>query len=61
MMQNQHQLDMVNSDVSEPSDAPGEPMPQDTKFKVVSPKNKTSPQQVHENDLGMCVGFARHT
>ena len=59
MMQNQHQKDMVTSDVTAPAETSEEPKPQGTRFKVVSPKDKTSPQQVHENDLSPCVGFNR--
>lgn len=61
MMQNQHQKDMAASDVTAPAEASEEPKPQGTRFKVVSPKDKTSPQQVHEGDLSPCVGFNRHT
>ena len=59
MMQNQHQKDMATSDVTAPAEASEEPKPQVTRFKVVSPKDKISPQQVHENDLSPCVGFNR--
>lgn len=41
MMQNQHQKDMVTSDVTVPAYASEEPKPQITRFKVVSPKDKT--------------------
>ena len=61
MMQNQHKKDMATSDVNAPAEASEEPKPQGTGFKVVSPKNKTSPQQVHKNDLSPCVGFAGRT
>ena len=37
------------------------PQPQNTRFKVVSSKDKISPQQVHENDLSPCVGFNPRT
>ena len=57
MMQNQHQKDMATSDVTAPAEASEEPKPQNVRFKVVSPKDKISPQQVHENDLSPCVGF----
>ena len=59
MMQNQHQKDMATSDVTAPAEASEEPKPQGTRFKVVSPKDKISPQQVHVNDLSPCVGFNR--
>lgn len=59
MIQNQHQKDMATSDVTAPADASEELTPQGTRFKVVSPKDKISPQQVHENDLSPCVGFNR--
>lgn len=58
MMQNQHQKDMETSDVTSPAETSEEPKSQGTKFKVVSPKDKISPQQVHKNDLSPCVGFA---
>ena len=61
MIQNQHQKDIATSDVTAPLEASEEPKPQATKFKVVSPKDETSPQQVHENDLSPCVGFAGRT
>lgn len=61
MMQNQHQKDMATSDVTAPAEASEAPKPQGTRFKVVSPKDKTSPQQVHEDDLSPCVGFNRRT
>lgn len=61
MMQNQHQKDMATSDVTAPAEASEELKPQGTWFKVVSPKNKISPQQVHENDLSPCAGFNRRT
>lgn len=49
MMQNQYKLDNVASGSSETSDKPKkDSQPANTKFKVVSPKDKTSPQQVHE-------------
>ena len=50
-MQNQHQKDMATFDVTDPAETSEEPKPQNTMFKVVSPKDKISPQQVHENDL----------
>ena len=59
MIQNQHQKDMATSDVTAPAEASEMPIPKDKRFKVVSPKDKISPQQVHENDLSPCVGFAR--
>lgn len=62
MMQRQHKLETVSVGASETSDKPEKvTQPQNTKFKVVSPKNKISPQQVHENDLSPCVGFNRRT
>lgn len=61
MMQNQHQKDMATSAVTAPAETSEEPKPQGTRFKVVSPKDKTSPKQVHENDLSQCVGFAGRT
>ena len=61
MMQNQHKKDMATSDVTAPAKASEESKPQGTRFKVVSPKDKISPQQVHENDLSPCVGFNRRT
>ena len=57
MMQNQHKLETVAAGASETSDKPEkDPQPQGTKFKVISPKDKISPQQVHENDLSPCIG-----
>ena len=61
MIQNQHRKDMATSDVNAPSEASEESKPQGKRFKVVSPKDNTSPQQVHENDLRQCVGFNRRT
>ena len=61
MIQNQHKKDMTTSDVTASEEASEEPKPQGTRFKVVSPKDKISPQQVHENDLSPCVGFDRRT
>ena len=62
MMQNQHKLETVAASASGISDKPEkDPQPQGTRFKVVSPKDKTSPQQVHEDDLSPCVGFAERT
>ena len=61
MIQNQHQKDMATSNVTAPAEASKEPKPQGTRFKVVSPKDKIGPQQVHENDLRPCVGFSRRT
>ena len=61
MIQNQHRKDMATSDVNAPSEASEESKPQDKSFKVVSPKDNTSPQQVHENDLSPCVGFTGRT
>ena len=61
MMQNQHQKDMATSDVTAPTEASDKTTPQGTRFKVVSPKDKISPQQVHKNDLSPCVGFNRRT
>ncbi|WP_195490873.1 hypothetical protein [Roseburia faecis] len=56
MMQNQHKLETVAAGASETSDKPEkDPQPQGTKFKVISPKDKISPQQVHENDLSPCI------
>ena len=52
---------MATSDVNAPSEASEESKPQDKSFKVVSPKDNTSPQQVHENDLSPCVGFTGRT
>ena len=50
MMQKQHQKDMATSDVTAPAKALEIPISQDKSFKVVSPKDKISPQQVHKND-----------
>ena len=62
MMQNQHKLETVAAGASETSDKPEkDPQPQGTKFKVISPKDKISPQQVHENDLSPCIGFTGRT
>ena len=62
MMQNQHKLETVAAGASETSDKlEKDPQPQGTRFKVVSPKDKISPQQVHENDLSPCVGFTGRT
>lgn len=61
MMQNQHRKDIVTSDMTAPAEASEYTKLQGTKFKVVSPKDKISPQQVQENDLSPCVGFAGHT
>lgn len=51
MIQNQHKKDMATSDVTAPVEASEKSKPQGTRFKVVSPKDKISPQQVHENNL----------
>ena len=60
MMQKQHKLETVSAGASETSDKPEkDPQPQGTRFKVVSPNDKISPQQVHANDLSPCVGFNR--
>ena len=59
MIQNQHQKDMATSDVTAPAEASEMPIPKDKRFKVVSPKDKISPQQVHENDLSPCVNYNR--
>ena len=59
MMQKQHKKDIATFDATAPAETSEEYKPQGTKFKVVSPKDKTSPQQVHENDLSPCVGFNR--
>ena len=62
MMQSQHKLETVAAGASGISDKPEkDPQPQNTRFKVVSPKDKISPQQVHKNDLSPCVGFAERT
>ena len=61
MIQNQHKRDMATSDVTALAETSEEPKPQVTRFKVVGPKDKISPQQVHTNDLSPCVGFNRHT
>ena len=61
MIQNQHKKDMATSDVTALAEASEELKPQGTWFKVVSPKNKISPQQVHENDLSPCVGYTGRT
>lgn len=62
MMQSQHKLETVTAGASKTSDKPEkDPQPQNTRFKVVSPKDKISPQQVHKNDLSPCVGFAERT
>jgi hypothetical protein len=46
---NQHKLENVAAGSSEASDKPKkDSQSANTKFKVVSPKDKTSPQQVHE-------------
>lgn len=59
MMQNQHKLETVAASASGISDKlEKDPQLQGTRFKVVSPKDKTSPQQVRKNDLSPCVGFA---
>ena len=60
-MQKQHQKDMTTSDVTAPAEASKEPKPKGTRFKVISPKDKISPQQVHENDLSPCMGFTGRT
>ena len=60
MMQKQ-QKDMATSDATAPAEALEESKLQDKRFKVVSPKDNTSPQQVHEDDLSPCVGFNRRT
>ena len=58
MLQNQHKLETVAAGASETSDKPEkDPQPQGTKFKVISPKDKIIPQQVHGNDLSPCIGF----
>ena len=61
MIQNQHQKDMPTSDAAAPAEAPEEPKPQGTRFKVVNPKDKISPQQVHENGLNPCVSYSGRT
>ena len=61
MIQNQHKKDMATSDVTAPAETSEIPIPQDKRFKVVSPQDKISPQQVHENDLSPYVGFNRRT
>lgn len=61
MIQNQHKKDMATSDVTAPVEASEKSKPQGSRFKVVSPKDKISPQQVHENNLSPCVGFNRRT
>ena len=61
MMQNQHKKDMATSDVTAPTEASEIPIPQDKRFKVVSPQDKISPQQVHENDFSPCVGYTGRT
>ncbi|MFR7627786.1 tyrosine-type recombinase/integrase [Roseburia hominis] len=62
MMQNQHKFETATAGASETSDKPEkDPQPQNTRFKVISPKDKTSPQQVHKNDLSPCADFARRT
>ena len=62
MMQNQHKFETATAGASETSDKPEkDPQPQNTNFKVISPKDKTSPQQVHNNDLSPCADFARRT
>ena len=61
MIQNQHKKDMATSDVTASVEASEKSKPQGTRFKVVSPKDNTSPQQVHENDLSPCVGFTGRT
>ena len=61
MIQNQHKKDMATSDVTAPAEASEIPIPQDKRVNVVNPKDKISPQQVHENDLSPCVGFNRRT
>ena len=62
MMQKQHKLETADASASEiPDTTEKDPQPQNTRFKVVSPKDKTSPQQVHRNDLSPCVGFNRRT
>jgi hypothetical protein len=42
-------------------DASTDDEPNATRFKVVNTKDKTNPQQVHENDLSPYVGFAGRT
>ena len=61
MIQKQHQKDMATSDVTAPAKALEIPISQDKSFKVVSPKDKISPQQVHENDICPCAVFIKHT
>lgn len=58
-----HSLQRINKqNVITPPQTPIEgPKPQVTISKVVSPKDKISLQQVHENELNPCVGFARRT
>ena len=58
MMQKQHQKDVATSDATAPAKTSEEYKPKSTRFKVVSPKDNISPQQVHQNDLSPCVGFA---
>lgn len=61
MIQNQHKKDTATSDLTALAEASEIAIPQDKRFKVVSPKNKISPQQVHENDLSPCASFNRRT
>lgn len=62
MMQKRHKLETVDASASEiPDTTEKDPQPQNTRFIVVSPKDKISPQQIHENDLSPCVGFAGRT
>lgn len=61
MIQNQHKKDTATSDLTALAEASEIPIPQDKRFKVVSPKNKISPQQVHENDLSPCASFSQRT
>ena len=48
MMQNQHRLDETVNATDTPAAAANNEKPTATRFKVVSPKNTTSPKQAHE-------------
>ena len=61
MIQNQHKKDMATSDVTAPAEASEELKPQGTWFKIVSPNNEISPQQIHKNDFSPCVGYTGRT
>ena len=45
MIQHQHEKDMATSDGTAPAEAAEMPIPKDKRFKVISPKDNTSPRE----------------